>query len=96
MSEFEALHLPSAAFEKGGVEVLRAAIIDEGLHVSLKRAFDDPSTWGVLLADIARHVSRVYAKETGASEADVVVDIRRLFDAELDQPTDVGSTDAMN
>ena len=94
MSEFKALHLPPEAFEKGGVEVLRAAIIDQGLHVSLQRAFDDPGTWGVMLADIARHVSRVYATDTGADEADVMAEIRRLFTAEFDNPTDTGTTSA--
>jgi hypothetical protein len=38
---FDALHVPPEAFEKGGVEVLRAVIVDGGLHVSLRRAFDD-------------------------------------------------------
>ena len=39
---FDALHIPPAAMELGGVEVLRAVIVDGGLHVSLRRAFDDP------------------------------------------------------
>ena len=94
MSEFQALHIPPEAFEKGGVEVLRAAIIEQGLHVSLQRAFDDPATWGIMLADIARHVSRMYAAETGADEAEIVNEIRRLFIAEFDNPTDTGTTSA--
>ena len=40
---FDALHIPPAAMELGGVEVLRAVIVDGGLHVSLRRAFDDLS-----------------------------------------------------
>ena len=53
---FDALHVPPAALEQGGVEVLRAAIVDGALHVSLRRAFDDPEAWGMLIADITRHV----------------------------------------
>ena len=34
---FDALHIPPAAMELGGVEVLRAVIVDGGLHVSLRR-----------------------------------------------------------
>jgi hypothetical protein len=94
VSTFEALHIPPEAFEKGGVEVLRAAIIEQGLHVSLQRAFDDPGTWGVMLADIARHVSRAYANETGADEEEIASEIRRLFIAEFDAPTDTGTTSA--
>jgi hypothetical protein len=96
VSEFQALHIPPEAFEKGGVEVLRAAIIDEGLHVSLQRAFDDPGVWGVMLADIARHVARAYAyaSATGADEDEIAEEIRRLFIAEFDAPTDTGTTSA--
>jgi hypothetical protein len=92
--EFDALHLPPAAFEQGGVEVLRAIIIDGGLHVSLRRAFDDPDTWGVLLADVARHVGRIYAKEASLNEEQVLKRVRAMFDAEMDQPTDPGTTSA--
>jgi hypothetical protein len=94
VSDFKALHIPPEALEKGGVEVLRAAIVEQGLHVSLQRAFDDPGTWGILLADIARHVSRVYAAETAGDETEIVDEIRRLFTAEFDNPTDTGTTSA--
>ena len=30
---FDALHVPPAAFEQGGVEVLRAVVVDGALHV---------------------------------------------------------------
>ena len=42
---FEALNVPPAAMEQGGVEVLRAVIVDGALHVSLRRAFDDPDAF---------------------------------------------------
>ena len=45
MPTFDALHVPPTALEQGGVEVLRAAIVEGGLHVSLRRAFDDPQAW---------------------------------------------------
>jgi Domain of unknown function (DUF5076) len=61
---FDALHVPPAALEQGGVEIVRAVIIDGGLHVSLRRAFDEPDIWGILLADVARHVARIYATES--------------------------------
>src|ERR671923_263754 len=63
MATFDALHVPPTALEQGGVEVLRAAIVDGGLHVSLRRAFEDPEAWGMLIADVARHVARIYATE---------------------------------
>ena len=41
--KFEALAVPPTALELGSSEVLRAAIVEGGLHVSLQRGFDDPS-----------------------------------------------------
>jgi Domain of unknown function (DUF5076) len=59
MSTFDPLQVPPAALEQGGVEILRAAIVEGGLHVSLQR-------------------------------------VRSMFDAEMDAPTDPGSTAAIS
>ena len=91
---FEALHIPPAALERGGVEILRAVVVDGALHVSLRPAFDDPQAWGILLADVARHVSRIYESEGKAPEARTLERVRMMFDAELDSPTDPGTTTA--
>ena len=93
---FDALHIPPTALEQGGVEVLRAAIVNGGLHVSLRRAFDEPDAWGILIADIARHVARIYANETAMSEDEVLDHVRAMFESELDAPTDPGSTGAVS
>ena len=93
---FDALHIPPAALEQGGVEVLRAVIVDGGLHVSLRRAFDDPEAWGMLIADVARHVARVYATEDKFREEETLARVRAIFEAEMDAPTDPGSTSAIS
>jgi hypothetical protein len=93
---FDALHVPPAALEQGGVEVLRAVIVDGGLHVSLRRAFDDPEAWGMLIADVARHVARVYATEDKFREEETLARIRNIFEAEMDSPTDPGTTSAIS
>ena len=93
---FDALHVPPAAMEQGGVEVLRAVIVDGALHVSLRRAFDDPEAWGMLIADITRHVARIYATEDKFRESETVERIRALYDAEMDAPTDPGTTSALS
>ena len=80
----------------GGVEVLRAAIVDGGLHVSIRRAFDDPEAWGMLIADLARHVARIYAKESAMSEDDVLNRVRAIFESEMDAPSDPGTTSAIS
>jgi hypothetical protein len=93
---FEALHVPPAAMDQGGVEVLRAVIVDGALHVSLRRAFDDPEAWGMLIADITRHVARIYATEDKFREEETIERVRALYDAEMDAPTDPGSTSAVS
>jgi hypothetical protein len=87
---YNALQIPPSAQGKDGIEVLRAAVIEGGLHVTLRRAFDDPRAWGVLLADIAHQVSRVYAQQ-GDSEADVLTKIRESFATEMDAPANESS-----
>jgi hypothetical protein len=62
----------------------------------MQRAFDDPFTWGVLLVDLARHASRIYALETQMSEDEVLQAIRTGIEAEFDRPTDLGTTKAVN
>jgi hypothetical protein len=93
---FDALVIPPEALDRGGLEVLRAAIVDGGLHVSLRRAFDDPEAWGMLIADIARHVARIYAKESAMSEDDVLERVRAIFESEMDAPSDPGTTSAIS
>jgi Domain of unknown function (DUF5076) len=96
MATFDALKAPPTALEKGGFEVLRAAVVEGGLHVSLRRAFDDPEAWGMLMADLTRHVARIYATEMNMREEETIARVRGIFEAEMDAPTDPGSTSAIS
>ncbi|MFL5034856.1 MAG: DUF5076 domain-containing protein, partial [Microvirga sp.] len=49
-----------------------------------------------LLVDLARHAARIYALETDLSEDEALEQIRAGLQAELDRPTDPGSTRAVN
>jgi hypothetical protein len=55
--------------------------------VVLKTTWKDPATWGLMLADIARHAANAYANE-GHDRAEVLAKIRQLMDAEFSDPTD--------
>jgi len=94
--KFEALAVPPPALELGGYEVLRAAIAEGNLNVSLRRAFDEPETWGILLADVARHIGRIYALEAGMREEEVAEKVWAVFEAEMQRPTDIGKTNALS
>ena len=93
---FDALHIPPAALEQGGVEILRAVIIDGDLHVSLRRAFDEPEPWGMLIADVTRHIARIYATESSLTPDQVLERVRATYDAEMERPTDTGTTSAIS
>ena len=82
--------------EKGGIEILRASVVDGAVSVALRRAFEDPFTWGVLLVDLARHAARVYAMETDIFEDEAMAAIAAGMRAEMEDPTDPGSTQAIN
>ena len=90
------LGIPPDVTQLGGAEIFRAFIVDGGLSVSFIRAFDDPSTWGVLLVDIIRHLRRTYAVEDGISEDEVEAKILDMMSAELGRPTDLGVTSTIN
>jgi hypothetical protein len=79
---FEALIIPSEAVERGGVEILRAAIIEGQLHVTLRRTFEHPDPWGGLLSEVARRVARAYVVDGQHDEDEVVFRIHSSFVSE--------------
>lgn len=90
-ASYDALQIPPGAAQKGGVEVLRAGVVEGGLHVTLRRAFNDPQAWGILLADVARQVARVYAQEGMDMEDKVIERIRGAFASEMNSPANSGT-----
>ncbi|MFI5001823.1 MAG: DUF5076 domain-containing protein [Reyranellales bacterium] len=71
------------------LEVVRAWIADGGLHVSLRPdVWSDVGTWGILLADLARHVANSFEQQKGLDRATTLKRIKALVDAELSSPTD--------
>lgn len=59
------LQIPEAAKKDSeAVEILRIWIADGSQHVSLKTGvWEDPAGWGLMLADLAKHVANAYAAE---------------------------------
>ena len=49
---------PPMVKDKPANEVMRVAVHNGELHMSMRRAFDDPGVWGLLFVDAARHVAR--------------------------------------
>jgi hypothetical protein len=81
---------PAAQRDKASFEVLRVWIAEQGQHVSIRSgAWEDPFAWGIVLADLARHV--VHAHELQVEGTDGKAFLQRLlegFQAEIENPTD--------
>jgi len=83
---------PDVIGREDATEVLRAFVLDGGLSIAFTRAFEEPDVWGMLLVDVARHAARAYAREGDYTEEDALARIIDMFEAELERPTDMGST----
>ena len=46
----------------------------------------------LMLVDIARHAARAYARESDFTEEEALDRILEMFGAELERPTDIGTT----
>jgi hypothetical protein len=81
---------PAASRDKASFEVLRVWIAEKGQHVSIRSgAWEDPFAWGIVLADLARHIA--HAHEIQHPETDPDAFVERLlegFHAEIENPTD--------
>jgi hypothetical protein len=81
---------PAAQRDKASFEVMRVWIAEQGQHVSIQSgAWDDPFAWGIVLADLARHIALAHQMQN--SKVDQEAFMERLlegFQAEIDNPTD--------
>jgi hypothetical protein len=81
---------PAATRDKASFELLRVWVAEQGQHVSLRAgAWEDPFAWGIVLADLARHIVNAEAMQN--KELDESAYLERLlegFQAEIDSPTD--------
>jgi len=81
---------PLARSDKKAQEMVRAWVAGEQLHCSLNvdsGGDDQRLFWGILLTDIARHVANALYDAKGWAKNETVEEIRRVFNAELDDPT---------
>ena len=81
---------PVAQRDKASFEVLRVWIAEQGQHVSIRSgAWEDPFAWGIVLADLARHIANAHQLQNEGTDTDAF--LQRLlegFQAEIDNPTD--------
>lgn len=87
MSQKDALRIPAAAMkDPRSLEVLRVWIAGGEQHVALSFGmWEDASAWGVLLADLARHIAEAHAQhDESIDPEDFMESIRSGMETELD------------
>ena len=89
---YQALNIPPAANERGGLKILRYAIVDGELHVTLRPVFNEPNDWGRLFAEVARQVAHAYAHQDRFAEPETLTRISAAFESEMRNPPDVASS----
>ncbi|HKW18901.1 MAG TPA: DUF5076 domain-containing protein [Terriglobales bacterium] len=87
------LSIPEAAEKDSqAIEILRVWRTREQQYVSLRAGvWDDPAAWGILLVDIARHVTNSYEQTKGLDPIETLERIKTVWGAEMESPTDTPS-----
>ncbi len=84
---------PAAQRDEKSIQMLSAWIAEKGLHCTLNIGFfdgqgrDEPGSWGILLADLVRHIGNAWQDERGVRAEATVAAILQVLEAELESPT---------
>lgn len=93
----ELLIPPAAEGDPKAVEVIRVWVAKGGQHVSINPlVWRDPQGWGIVLADLARHLANAYQQELGLDWQETLSKITDLLVAELRRPTDTARGQMQN
>ncbi len=84
---------PAAQRDEKAIQMLSAWIAEKGLHCTLKvgmwhaQGRDEPKAWGILLADLIRHIGNAIQEEHGKPATDTIEAVLAALTAELEEPT---------
>ncbi|HEX4611345.1 MAG TPA: DUF5076 domain-containing protein [Urbifossiella sp.] len=89
----EELPIPPEALAHRSVEMIRVWLANQQQHVVLNigfwedRGLDERAAWGVVIADMVRHIADAHQSEYGHDPAETATIIQRAFTAEIASPT---------
>jgi hypothetical protein len=83
---------PAAVDDAKSFEIARVWVTSDAQHVALRTdVWPDPAAWGIVLADLARHVAVAYQQRGDLDVEDVLERVLAGFHTELESIT--GSED---
>src|SRR5471032_732361 len=91
MGAEKSLAIPLAAQrDRASFEVMRVWIAEKGQHVSIRSgAWEDPFAWGIVLADLVRHIALAHQLQHPETDSEAFVErLLEGFHAEIENPTD--------
>jgi hypothetical protein len=85
---------PAAQRDPKSIEMIRVQIAEEALHCVIRIGFwedrddvDERKAWGMLLADLVRHIADAHKLEYDRETSQSIRVIRESFEAEMAAPT---------
>ena len=80
---------PTAVHDALSFEIARVWVANDAQHVRLRTdVWPDPAAWGIVLADLARHVALAYHHMEDHDPEDVLERVLAGLRAELEYPTE--------
>jgi len=84
---------PAAQRDEDAIQMLSAWIAEKGLHCTLNvgvwhaEGRPEAPAWGILLADVVRHIAHAIQEEQGVDAPASIQQITQALLQELDEPT---------
>jgi hypothetical protein len=90
MAQSDQLRVPEPArTDAKSFELLRVWIAHHDQHISLRAGvWKEPEAWGMMLADLARHIAAAFEQSENRDATEVLVQIKAAFETEIQCPTD--------
>jgi hypothetical protein len=88
MAQADQLRIPEPArTDAKSFELLRVWVAHQDQHISMRTGvWDDPAAWGVMLADLARHIANAFEKFEDRDPLEVLEAIKAGFEGEMQSP----------
>jgi hypothetical protein len=90
MAQSDQLRVPDPVrTDPKSFELLRVWVAHQDQYISLRAGvWEDPSAWGMMLADLARHIANSFEAYENRGAVEVLESIRAGFEAEIRSPID--------